>query len=116
MRIPIVCFMILASLPASSSGVRADEFDPLLAIGEARPYRERWQACAAEAVERELQGQRPVKAVVDDALESCRDRESALARLLRRRMDARSVRRIVGELRDYDRLVLTRILERLRSK
>ena len=116
MRILIACIVILSSLPASLSTVRADEFDPLLSITEAKPYRERWQECAASAVERELEGKRPVQAIVEGALASCRDRESALAQLLRRRVGARSARRIVSGLRDFDRLVLTRIVERLRGR
>jgi hypothetical protein len=116
MRILIVCIVILGSLPASLSSVRADEFDPLLSITEAKPYRERWQECAASAVERELEGKRPVQAIVDGALNSCRDRESALAQLLHRRVGVRSARRIVSSLRDFDRLVLTRIVERLRGQ
>lgn len=116
MRIVIASFVMLGSLSASLNSVRADEFDPLLSITEARPFREQWQECAASAVEREVEGKRPVQAIVEGALKSCRDRESALAQLLRRRVGARSARRIVSGLRDFDRLVLTRIIERLRGQ
>ena len=117
MRIAVVYLMFLALVAlVSFTAALADEPDPLLSIAEAKPYRERWQDCAASAVERELRGARPAEAIVDAALMSCRDREAALARVLRRRIGASSARRIVEDLRAYDRLVLIRIVERLRGK
>src|SRR5215211_2844802 len=98
MRILIACLIFFALLPGFLSSVRADEPDALLSISEAQPYRERWQECAASAVERELEGKRSVKAIVEGALKSCRPQESALTELLRRRIGIRSAARIISGL------------------
>lgn len=94
----------------------ADEPDPFQLVAEARPFREHWQECTASAVEAGLRSAGSAKAVVDAALKRCRADERALARALSRRMGPDSSRRIVTELREYDRLVLTRIVERLRAR
>jgi hypothetical protein len=102
----------LALSPAAS----ADEADPFLSMSDAKPLREQWQDCAAAAVKRRLADRRPAEAIADLALGACESREAALVRVLGRRLGMAAARRIVAELRAYDRLVLARIIERLRGK
>ncbi len=113
MRIIVLCIVIpfLLGLP-----VRADEADPFLSVVEAKPVRERWQDCTASAVKRHIDTDRSAEAIADLALAGCRAREAALVNVLSRRLGMRAARRIVSELRGYDRIVLTRIIERLRGK
>jgi hypothetical protein len=85
-------------------------------VAEAKPFRERWQECTVSTVETGLHRAASAEAVVDAALKRCRADERALARVLARRIGAVSSRRVVTELREYDRLVLTRIVERLRGR
>ena len=108
--------LLLVFAFALSAGAIADEADPFLSVAEAKPYRERWQDCTASEIKRSLPGSRSVEAVVDEAFASCKGRETALGQVLRRRVGAASARRIVTDLRDYDRAVLIRIIERLRGK
>src|SRR3712207_5215576 len=97
-------FLPLAAL--ISTLAIADEPDPFLPVAEAKPYRERWQDCTASAIKRNLHAERPTEAVVESALASCKGREAALGRVLRRRVGSASARRIVADLRDYDRAIL----------
>jgi hypothetical protein len=112
MRIIVLCVAILLGV---GTAARADEPDPFLSVSEAKPLRERWQDCAASAVKPHLDTSRSAEAIADMALASCKAREAALANVLRRRVGLAAARRIVAELRTYDRLVLTRIIERLRG-
>lgn len=111
----ILAFVVVISL-VFGPAARADEADPSVSLAEAQPFRERWQACTAAAVKRRLEGKRPAEAVADLALAACKAQEAALANLLKRRLGAAAAGRIIRELRAYDRLVLTRIIERLRGK
>jgi hypothetical protein len=111
MRIVVLC-IVISLLGSTAAG--ADE-DPFLSVSEAQPLRERWQDCAAAAVKRHLDRGEPAEAVADKALGGCKGREAALANVLRRRLGMAAARRIVDELRTYDRAVLTRIIERLRG-
>jgi hypothetical protein len=113
MRILVLCLVIPFFV---ASTARADEEDPFLSVSEAMPLRQRWQDCAAQAVKRHLDSERPAEAVADLAFAACKSREAALANVLGRRLGKAAARRIVTELRNYDRLVLTRIIERLRGK
>lgn len=113
MRIILLCMAILfvVGIPA-----RADEEDPYLSVSEAKPLRERWQDCTAAAVKRHLESSRGAEDIADLALSACKVRENALVNVLGRRLGTAAGRRIVGELRTYDRIVLIRIIERLRGK
>src|SRR3712207_1549555 len=113
MRIIVLCVAISLALCLPA---RADEADPFLSVTEVTPARERWQDCTASAVKRHLDSNRPAEAIVDMALAGCRGREAAVVDVLRRRLGPSGARRIVSELRGYDRLVLTRIIERLRGR
>ncbi len=108
--------LLLVLFLALSAVAIADEADPFLSVRKAKPYRERWQDCTAAEVKRSLRGTRSTEVVVDEAFASCKSREAALARVLRGRLGAASARRIVTDLRAYDRSVLIRIIERLRGK
>ncbi len=112
MRVIVLCMAV--SFVVGTAAL-ADEPDPFLPVIEAKPWRERWQDCAASAVKRHLDSSRSAEAIADMALASCKAREAALANVLRRRVGLSAARRIVAELRTYDRLVLTRIIERLRG-
>ena len=112
MRIIVLCIAISFVV---GTGVLADEPDPFLSVEEAKPLREQWQDCAATAVKRHLDSDRSAEAIADLALGGCKKRETALANVLRRRLGLSAARRIVAELRTYDRQVLTRIIERLRG-
>lgn len=113
MRLLFLCLLVPFFV---STAVLADEEDPFLAVSEAKPVRERWQDCTAAGVKRHLEGSRPAEAVADLAFSGCKAQEAALVRVLGRRLGPSAARRIVADLRTYDRLVLTRIIERLRSK
>jgi hypothetical protein len=93
----------------------ADEPDPFLSVAEAAPARERWQSCTASVAKEQLSGTRPAAAVADLAFDRCKTRETALRNLLKRRLGAASAERIVEELRSFDRSLLIRIIEKLRS-
>jgi hypothetical protein len=111
----IVALLILI-LFVASAGARADEADPFLTVSEAKPIREQWQACTAAAVKRHWESSRPAEAIADLALSGCKARETALVKVLARRLGTAAAGRIVADLRNYDRLVLARIIERLRGK
>jgi hypothetical protein len=111
----ILAFVIAISL-VFGTAVRADEPDSSGSLAEAQPFRDRWQACTAAAVKRRLEGKRPAEAVADLALDACKAQEAALANVLKRRLGPSAARRVVDDLRTYDRVVLTRIIERLRGK
>ena len=113
MRIIILWIVILF---VAGTGARADEEDPFLTVSEAKPVREQWQECTAGAVKRHWESSRPAEAIADLALSGCKAREAALVKVLGRRLGTGAARRIVADLRNYDRLVLTRIIERLRGK
>jgi hypothetical protein len=113
MRIILLCMAILFVV---GTPARADEEDPYLSVAEAKPLRERWQDCTAAAVKRHLESSRGAAEIADLALSTCKTRENALANVLGRRLGTAAGRRIVGELRTYDRIVLIRIIERLRGK
>jgi hypothetical protein len=113
MRLVILCVAILFVV---GTAARADEEDPYLSVTEAKPLRDRWQDCTAAAVKRHLESSKPAEDIADLALSSCKSRETALANVLGRRLGAAAARRIVADLRGYDRLVLTRIIERLRAR
>jgi hypothetical protein len=113
MRIIVLCLVFLFFLPPLA---RADEADPFLSVTEAKPFRDRWQECTASAVKRQLESSRSAERIADLALRACRSRETALVQVLSRRLGTASARRIVAELRTYDRLVLTRIIGRIRGK
>jgi len=113
MRILVLCLVIPFFV---ASTARADEEDPFLSVSEAMPLREGWQACTAQGVRRHLDSEKPAEAVANIALAGCKSRETALANVLGRRLGKAAARRIVTELRNRDGDVLTRIIERLRSK
>lgn len=93
----------------------ADELDPFLSVEQATPYRERWQTCTAGIAKEKLGGTLPAAAVADLAFERCRGREAALRNLLKRRLGAASAGRIVDDLRGFDRSLLIRVIEKLRT-
>ena len=95
---------------------RADEDDPLGSIAEAKPLRDRWQECAATEVKGRLNKDQSAEAIAEMALVSCKAREAALMRVVQRRLGPPSAKRVVAELRAYDRMVLVRIIERLRGR
>jgi hypothetical protein len=116
MRIVALLILILFVAGVAGTEARADEADPFLTVSEAKPIREQWQACTAAAVKRDWESSRPAEAIAERALSGCKTRETALVKVLARRLGRAAARRIVTNLRDFDRLVLTRIIERLRGK
>jgi hypothetical protein len=109
----IVVLFAFSLLGATSS--LADEPDPFLTLEQAKPYRERWQNCTALVAKQNLSGPRSAAAVVDLAFQRCKAQESALRNVLRRRLGAVSADRIVADLRGFDRSLLIRIIDKLRS-
>jgi hypothetical protein len=109
----IVVFIAFLSMGAAAA--RADEPDPFLTLEQAKPYRERWQNCTAAVAKENLSGTVPAAEIADRAFERCRAREAALRAVLRRRLGAASADRIVDDLRGFDRSLLIRVIEKLRS-
>jgi hypothetical protein len=101
---------------AGFAPARADEPDPLLLVAEAKPARDLWQDCTAAAVKENLASKRSPEAIAALALEHCKAREKAVVGILKKRLGAAQAGRIVADLRAYDTLVLTRIIERLRGE
>jgi hypothetical protein len=110
--VPLLAALLLATASVPSA---ADEPDPLLTVEEVKPVRERWQDCVAAAVKNKIQGSRPVPFILDAAFQSCRRDEIALGNALRRRVGRASSKRIMDSLREFDRAVLTRIIQRMRE-
>ena len=98
-----------------ATGSLADEPDPFLTLEQAKPYRERWQNCTASVAKQNLSGPRAAAAVADLAFQRCEAQESALRNVLSRRLGAASADRIVADLRGFDRSLLIRIIDKLRS-
>lgn len=102
-------------LAIGASAARADEPDPFLSLEQAKPYRERWQNCTAAVAKENLSGALAAPDIADRAFERCKAKEAALRGILKRRLGAASANRIVDELRGFDRSLLIRVIEKLRS-
>jgi hypothetical protein len=107
--------VFLAVCLVGAAAARADEPDPFLSLEQAKPYRERWQTCTASVAKEKLGGTLPPAAVADLAFERCKAREAALRNALKRRLGTAASNRIVDDLRGFDRSVLIRVIEKLRS-
>ncbi|MDQ4135144.1 MAG: hypothetical protein M3158_03070 [Pseudomonadota bacterium] len=108
-------FVFVAFLALGAGAALADEPDPFLTLEQAKPYRERWQTCTATAAKENLEGTLPAAEIADRAFEHCKAREAALRNVLKRRLGAASANRIVDDLRGFDRSLLIRVIEKLRS-
>ena len=108
-------FVLLSFLLVGAPAALADEPDPFLPLEQVKPYRERWQTCTASIVKRNLSGSRPAADIADIAFERCKAAEIALRNALKRRLGTASADRIVGDLRGFDRSLLIRVIEKLRS-
>jgi hypothetical protein len=107
--------ILLVFLLLGSTHAAADEPDPFLSLEQAKPYRERWQNCTAAVAKENLSGTLPAAEIADLGFERCKARETALRNVLKRRLGTASADRIVDELRGFDRSLLIRVIERLRS-
>lgn len=109
----IIVFLVISVMGATAA--LADEPDPFLSLAEAKPARERWQSCTASVAKELLGGNRSAEAIADLSFERCKARETALRNVLKRRLGTASADRVVADLRGFDRSLLIRIIERLRS-
>jgi hypothetical protein len=108
-------FVLLGFLLAGAPAALADEPDPFLSLEQAKPYRERWQTCTASVAKKNLGGSLPAAGIADLAFERCKAAETALKNVLKRRLGAASADRIVADLREFDRSLLIRVIEKLRK-
>ena len=94
----------------------ADEPDPLDLPKEVQRLRDQWLQCTAAAAKEHIRGSRPAAAIADLALQRCRAREQAVARVMTRQLGARGAARVLELVREADRANLVRIIEGLRAK
>ena len=106
----VLSFCLLTGAPAW-----ADEAEPSFLATAAKPLRDRWQGCTAAAVKAHLDSKRPAESIADLALERCKAQEAALGRALKAQLGQTRADRIVTDLREFDRSVLIRIIEKLRG-
>jgi hypothetical protein len=94
----------------------ADEFDPVVALKEAAPLNDRWQACAAAYVRPRIESRQSPTMVVENALRNCRVEEGRLRRFLVRRTGTKSAGTVIRLLREkYRSDLITIISERRRD-
>ena len=108
-------FVLLGFLLMGAPASLADEPDPFLSLEQAKPFRERWQACTASVAKTHLEGSRQAAEIADLAFERCRAAETGLKNVLKRRLGAASADRIVSDLRGLDRSLLIRVIDKLRT-
>ena len=110
-KIIVLLGFLLVGGPASL----ADEPDPFLSVEQAKPYRDRWQNCTASVAKQNLSGSRTAADIADLAFERCKGPQTALKTFLARRLGSASADRVIEDLRDFDRSLLIRVIEKLRK-
>jgi F0F1-type ATP synthase membrane subunit b/b' len=103
--------IVLLVLPVPAA---ADEFDPLIALKEAAPLNERWQACVADYVRLRIQSQQPSSRITENALRRCRMEEGRLRRFLAQRTGRKSAGTVIRLLREKYRSDLIGIINERR--
>jgi hypothetical protein len=92
----------------------ADGFDALAVYSEAKPFNDRWQACAASYTRHRLPSQVSSDVLAGNALRSCRDPEISLHRFLVERIGKKSAGNVVAVLWERYRRDLSAAINKLR--
>ena len=108
--------VLLTSLLFAGQPLRADEFDPLVVYGEAKPLNDRWQACAASFIEPRLQSRRSSETLATEALRSCRTEQDKLLRFLVGKIGRRSAENVIAALREKYQSGLIAAIDELRTR
>ncbi len=112
----VVGAVLVASLCLCVGAARADEPDLADVLQAAKPARDAWERCAAQAAKPSLRSERPAETVAQLALDACRTREAALRRVLEGELGAQRAALVIAELRGIYRGNLVRAIEQLRRR
>jgi hypothetical protein len=109
-----LAFVLTAALLAPPVAL-ADAPDALDLPTAVQRSRDQWIECTATAAKAQLRGDRSAEAVADAALQRCRAREQALARVLDRQLGKDGAARVLQTVRETDRANLIRAIEAARA-
>ncbi|KAA2242082.1 hypothetical protein [Salinarimonas soli] len=114
MRAPVAALFAITALTIGVA--RADEPDLADVLQAAKPARDAWERCAANAARPSLRSERPAETVAQLALDACKDREAALRDVLRRELGPDRAALVTAELRTIYRANLVKAIEQLRRR
>ncbi|HYF52944.1 MAG TPA: hypothetical protein VEA41_01655 [Salinarimonas sp.] len=115
MRVARAALIVLSTLGAGAA--LADEpADIADVLQAAKPARDAWERCAANAAKPSLRGDRPAETVAQLALDACKRAETALRDTLRKEIGPERAALVTSELRTIYRANLVKAIEQLRRR